>query len=66
MRHTVFVLFCPFGIASSAHGQQTPPASVPVGTIVAENKATTPTFEFVGRVEAINRVEVKPFAAVFP
>jgi membrane fusion protein (multidrug efflux system) len=60
MRSVVFALFCTFGIASSAHGQQTPPAAVPVGTVVAESKATTPSFEFVGRVEAINRVEVKP------
>jgi membrane fusion protein, multidrug efflux system len=46
MRSVVFALFCTFGIASSAHGQQTPPAAVPVGTVVAESKATTPSFEF--------------------
>src|SRR5262245_63356691 len=60
MRHVVLALFCALSVASSAHGQQTTPTAVPVGTIVAESKATTPSHEFVGRVEAINRVEVKP------
>lgn len=47
------------GVALPASGQQAAPAAVPVGTVVAEKKSITPSLEFVGRVEAINRVEVK-------
>jgi len=47
------------GVALPAYGQQAAPAAVPVGTVVAEKKSITPSLEFVGRVEAINRVEVK-------
>ena len=46
-------------LSLAAHGQQTAPVTIPVGTIVAEKKAITPALEFVGRVEAINRVEVR-------
>jgi membrane fusion protein, multidrug efflux system len=45
--------------ALPAYGQQTAPTTVPVGTVLAEKKAITPSLEFVGRVEAVNRVEVK-------
>jgi membrane fusion protein, multidrug efflux system len=47
------------GVALPAYGQQAAPETVPVGTIVAEKKSITPSLEFVGRIEAINRVEVK-------
>jgi membrane fusion protein (multidrug efflux system) len=32
---------------------------MPVGTIVAERKAVAETFDFVGRVEAVNRVQIQ-------
>ena len=43
-------------IASSAQGQA--PAAVPVGTVQAEYKPIAKTKNFVGRIEAINKVEV--------
>ena len=43
-------------IASSA--QEQAPAAVPVGTVQAEHKPIAKTKNFVGRVEAINKVEV--------
>src|SRR6516225_2870678 len=44
-------------IASSS-AQQQAPAVVPVGTVKAEHKPIAKTKNFVGRVEAINKVEV--------
>lgn len=47
-------------LLSPALGQQAaPPTTVPVGTVTASLKPITKTLEFVGRVEAINRVQVK-------
>jgi len=43
----------------AVHAQGTPPAAVPVGTVVAERKPIARTADFVGRVEAIQRVEVR-------
>jgi len=59
MRLAVFAFFLALEIAVPAHGQQTAPTTVPVGTVVAEKKSITPSLEFVGRVDAINRVEIK-------
>ena len=43
-----------------AHAQQpAAPQAVPVGTVAAEKKPISKTDDFVGRVEAINRVQVK-------
>jgi membrane fusion protein (multidrug efflux system) len=50
-------LLCAVGIAAKA--QVAPPASIPVGTVQAERKQISKTPDFVGRVEAINRVEVR-------
>jgi membrane fusion protein (multidrug efflux system) len=41
-----------------AQTKQEPPA-VPVGVVTAEKKPVTKALDFVGRVEAVNRVEVK-------
>jgi membrane fusion protein (multidrug efflux system) len=41
-----------------AFGQQRAPATTPVGTIMAERKAVAETFDFVGRVEAVDRVQI--------
>ena len=54
--------FCAIALVSTlgaAHAQQPAPTTVPVGTVVAERKPITKTLDFVGRVEAINRVEVR-------
>lgn len=40
-------------------GQQATAPSVPVGTVTAEKKPITRSLEFVGRVESINRVQIK-------
>lgn len=41
-----------------AHAQA-PPAAVPVGTVVASRVNVTPAEQFVGRIEAVNRVEIR-------
>jgi len=59
MRAVLFagVVIC--GLAVPVFGQQGAPAAVPVGTVMAERKAIAETFNFVGRVEAINRVQIQ-------
>jgi membrane fusion protein (multidrug efflux system) len=47
------------GLASSGAAQQDQPTAVPVGTVMAERRAITKTLDFVGRVEAINRVDIR-------
>ena len=42
----------------SSSAQQQAPAAVPVGTVQAEHKPIAKTKNFVGRVEAVNKVEV--------
>ena len=44
---------------TSAPAQQQAPAAIQVGVVKAERKAITKTMRFVGRVEAVNRVEVR-------
>ena len=39
--------------------QQQAPAAIPVGVVKAERKPIADTLDFVGRVDAINRVEIK-------
>ena len=49
-----------FGVLSGpVYGQQATPSTVPVGTVYAESKPISKTLEFVGRVDAKNRVEVR-------
>lgn len=48
-----------YGIALPAHGQQAAPSAVPVGTVSAERKPIEKTLDFVGRVEATDRVQIK-------
>jgi len=52
----VSLVFCALTASSSA--QQQAPAAVPVDTMQAERKPIAKTKDFVGRVEAINKVEV--------
>jgi membrane fusion protein, multidrug efflux system len=47
------------GLALPAHAQQGTPAAIPVGTVIVERKPIEKTLDFVGRVEAINRVEIR-------
>ena len=47
------------GLVLPANAQQQPPTAVPVGVVKAERKPIADTLDFVGRVDAINRVEVK-------
>ena len=42
-----------------AHAQSGEPAAVAVGTVYAERKPIAKTADFVGRIEAINRVEIR-------
>src|ERR1700688_4784032 len=52
------LLACAVMVAPS-HSQQPAPAPLRVGVVKAERTAITKTMKFVGRVEAINRVEVR-------
>lgn len=51
------VLLCPLAVISSGRAQQ--PAAVPVGTVVAERQPITRSVDFTGRVEAVERVDVR-------
>jgi len=53
---TAAVLIC--GFTASALAQQPGAGAVPVGTVAAERKPITKTVDFVGRIQAIDRVEV--------
>jgi membrane fusion protein, multidrug efflux system len=44
---------------ATASAQQAGPATVPVGTVAAAKKPVAKTLDFVGRVQAIDRVEVR-------
>jgi membrane fusion protein (multidrug efflux system) len=46
-------------IVGAASAQQPAPAVIPVGTVKAEKKPIAKTADFVGRVSAINKVEVR-------
>jgi len=46
------------GLTLPANAQQQP-ATIPVGVVTAERKPISESLEFVGRVEAINRVEIR-------
>ena len=46
-------------IVTSAPAQQPVPTAIPVGVVKAERKAITRTMTFVGRIDAVNRVEVR-------
>lgn len=59
MRSALFVsLACLCLLAVSAYAQEQPPSAVPVGSVSAEQRPIAKTLDFVGRVEAINKVEV--------
>ena len=47
------------GLVAPVDAQQTPPATVPVGVVKAERRSIDKTLDFVGRIEAVNRVEIR-------
>jgi membrane fusion protein (multidrug efflux system) len=51
------LLFC--AVLVPARAQQQAPAAIPVGVVKADEQAIEKTFKFVGRVEAVNRVDVR-------
>ena len=59
MRLTVSILVIYCCLGASVHAQQGQPSAAPVGTVYAERKPIARTLDFVGRVEAIEHVEVK-------
>jgi membrane fusion protein, multidrug efflux system len=59
MRHALFASFLCFALADSAVAQQQQPTAVPVGVVRAAHKLITRTTDFVGRVEAISRVDAR-------
>jgi len=59
MRATIWAAFLTCVLAASAYSQQGAPSAVPVGIVIAERKPISKTLDFVGRVEAINRVEIR-------
>ena len=46
-------------VATPAQSQQGAPAAVPVGTVIAEKQPISKTLDFVGRIDAINRVDIR-------
>lgn len=48
-----------FQLGTTALAQQPAPTAVPVGTVAAEKRAIGRTADFVGRVEAVNRVDIR-------
>ena len=59
MRVAICAALALCGLTLPALAQQPASTAVPVGVVVAERKPIAKTADFVGRVEAINRVEVK-------
>lgn len=59
MRFTICAAFVICGLAASAYAQQQQPAAVPVAVVKAERRPIAKTLDFVGRVEAINKVEIR-------
>jgi len=59
MRLAIRAIFLTCAMTFPAHAQQQAPAPIPVGVVKAERKPITATLDFVGRVEAINRVDVR-------
>ena len=54
-----FLLAAMLSLAPAANAQQAPGQSIPVGTVIATKQPVNRGVDFVGRVEAIDRVEVR-------
>src|SRR5450755_1108233 len=59
MRATICTAFMICGLVAPADAQTAQPAAIPVGVVKAEHKSIEKTLDFVGRVEAVNRVEIR-------
>jgi membrane fusion protein (multidrug efflux system) len=46
-------------LATPASSQQDAPSTIPVGTVIAERAPISKALDFVGRIEAINRVDIR-------
>jgi membrane fusion protein, multidrug efflux system len=51
------IIFC--AVAPAASQQSQAPAAIPVGVVAADKQPVTKSLDFVGRVEAIQRVEIR-------
>jgi membrane fusion protein, multidrug efflux system len=58
MRLAICSGFVICALAAPALGQQPAPAAIPVGTVMAARKPIAKSLDFVGRVEAVNRVQI--------
>lgn len=58
MRHGVYAAILLCGLSLPAHAQQADTSAVPVGTVEARLAPVSQSRSFVGRVEAIGRVEI--------
>jgi membrane fusion protein (multidrug efflux system) len=59
MRLAIFATLMVCSVVASALAQQSAPEVVPVGTTKVERKPIAQTINFVGRIDAINKVEVR-------
>jgi membrane fusion protein, multidrug efflux system len=59
MRIALRISFAILALSSPAAAQEQRPAAVPVGLVKAEHRPIAKAGEFVGRVEAISRVEIR-------
>ena len=59
MREVFYTAFVVFALNTSALAQQQPSTAVSVGVVKAERKPVAKAEDFVGRVEAISRVEIR-------
>jgi len=59
MRQVFCAALVVFALYSPAYAQQQPPAAVPVGVVKTERRPIAQSGEYVGRVEAISRVEIR-------
>ena len=59
MRIATCAVFLLCGLVVPAGAQQAQPAAIPVGVVKAEHRSIEKTLDFVGRVEAVNRVEIR-------
>src|ERR1700726_2090279 len=59
MRQVICAALVVFALYSPALAQQQSPTAVPVGVVKAERRPIAQSGEFVGRVEAISRVEIR-------
>ena len=59
MRLAIATMLALCAMALPAQAQQGAPSTVPVGTVSAELKPIARASDFVGRIEAIERVEIR-------